>query len=77
MHCRENGKGDVLTAGTGTEERDSGKARGGTYEAAPWGYTLLVFIVYLFVPYGITAYISKFKKSEEANDEFNTITIGK
>lgn len=47
------------------------------YEAAPWGYTLLVFIVYLFVPYGITAYISKFKKSEEANDEFNTITIGK
>ncbi len=29
------------------------------YSSTPWGYTAIVFLAYLFGPYGVTSYISK------------------
>lgn len=36
------------------------------YESNPWGYTSLVFIVYLLIPYWFTAYLNKVIKKSRA-----------
>lgn len=41
------------------------------YNAAPWGYTILVFLVYLVIPYFTTAYLNRFITYGNSEDYIN------